>query len=569
MAGACAGRFGIQAALADGIAAGERAIAALGLAPKPLSVPAVAGEESWQGSWLGLVPGASPRRAFVDFQNDVTAKDIVAAAAEGFAAVEHLKRYTTTGMATDQGKTSNLNALGLLEEARGGSAREGVRGYTTFRPPFTPVSFGVLAGLARGPHLDPIRRTPLHDALAARGAKFEEVGQWLRPRYLPKPGEDMARAVLRECRAVRERVGLFDASTLGKIEVAGPDAALFLDRFYATPLARLAPGKARYVLLLGENGFVLDDGIAARLEAGRYHVTTSTGGAARVLALMEDYRQTEWPELEVWLASVTDEWAVLALQGPMARSVLAPLVRGIDLDRATFPHMAVREGEILGVPLRLFRASFTGELGFELNVPADQAAHLFEVLAERVEAAGGAIYGTETMHVLRAEKGYIVIGQETDGTVSPFDLGLDFAVGMKKPDFVGKRSLGLPALRRPDRPQLVGLLPNEPGFVPAPGAQLLAEPSPRPGTPALGYVTSAYWSATLGRGFALALLAGGRGRLGEEVFIQRLDGPAMRARVTAPVFYDPEGTASMSELAPAPATAPPRPRGQGGARPCP
>lgn len=542
LAGAAAGRFGLAAALADGLAAGRAAAEALGLdvgseAPPP--VRAAEGEEG--GAYLGLVPGSRKSRAFVDFQNDVTAKDIAAAAAEGFAAVEHLKRYTTTGMATDQGKTSNLNALGVLEQVRGGGEAPHPRGHTTFRPPFTPVSFGALAGLARGADFDPIRRTPLHAALAARGAVFEPVGAWLRPRFFPRPGEDMAQAVARECRAVRERVGLFDASTLGKIEVAGPDAAVFLDRFYATPLMRLAPGKARYVLALGENGFVLDDGIAARLEPGRFHVTTSTGGAGRVLALMEDYRQTEWPELAVWLTPVTDEWAVLALQGPLARRLLAPLVRGIPLEREAFPHMAVREGEILGVPLRLFRASFTGELGFELNVPADAAAQVFEVLAERVEAAGGALYGTETMHVLRAEKGYIVIGQETDGTVSPFDLGLGFAVGMKKPDFVGKRSLALPALTRPDRPQLVGLLPEDPTFVPEPGAQLLSTPSPRPGTRAAGRITSAYWSATLGRGFALGLLAGGRERIGEEIFIQRLDGPAWPARVTASVFYDPEG----------------------------
>ena len=375
--------------------------------------------------WRSL--SISNGKAFVDFQNDVTAKDLVIATQEGFRSIEHVKRYTTTGMATDQGKTSNMNALAMVAGLTNRPVPQ--VGHTTFRMPYTPVTFGALAGAARDDLFEPVRRTPIHDWAAAHGAVFENVGTWQRARWFPHSGEDMHRAVARECRAVRNAVGMFDATTLGKIEVVGPDAAEFLDRMYTGSFTRLAPGRCRYGVLLNEAGFVMDDGVVARLAPDRFHVTTTTGGAASVLHHMEDYRQTEFPELRVWLTSITEQWAVIAVQGPLARQVIAPLITDIDLAPDAMPHMSVREGRVCDIPARLFRVSFTGELGFEINVPADYGLAVWEAVHAAGEPHGITAYGTEAMHVLRAEKGYIIVGQETDGTVIPADLGLDWTIG--------------------------------------------------------------------------------------------------------------------------------------------
>jgi len=480
---------------------------------------------------LGAMAGAG-QKAFVDFQNDVTAKDIALAVREGFRSIEHIKRYTTTGMATDQGKTANVNALGIAADALA-MAPEQV-GLTTFRPPYTPVTFGTFAGASRGTLFDPVRQTPLHDRAVALGAVFEDVGQWRRALYIPRAGETMHDAVAHECRAVRDAAGLFDGSTLGKIEVVGPDAGEFLDRMYVNALRNLPMGRCRYGILLRDDGFVLDDGIIGRLAADRFHVTTTTGGAARVLGMMEDYLQTEWSDLDVWLTSVTEQWAVIAVQGPRAREVLAPLVQDIDL---ALPHMALAEGHICGVPTRLFRVSFTGELGFEANVPADAAGAVWDAIA----ASGITPYGTEAMHVLRAEKGYIIAGQEADGTATPDDLGLTWAIGKSKRDFVGKRSLTLPALAAGGRKQLVGLLTDDPHTVLEDGAQIVDNPKRPAPMRVLGHVTSSYMSATLGRSIALALLQGGRARIDQHLFAPMAD-RAIGVRVVSPVSYDPQGT---------------------------
>lgn len=478
-----------------------------------------------------IVEGADAK-AFVDFQNDVTARDVRMAVGEGFRSIEHVKRYTAGGLGTDQGKTGNMNLLLLAAAARGEAAP--AVGTTTFRPPYTPVTFGTLAGPARGALFDPVRTTPLHAHAVAESAVFEDVGQWKRARYFPRPGEDMHAAVAREVATTRASVGLFDASTLGKIEVVGPDAGAFLDRIYVNRLADLPVGRCRYAVMLSEAGFVMDDGVVARLAEDRFHVTTTTGGAARVLHHMEDYRQTEWPDLRVWLTSTTEHWAVIAVQGPRARKVLAKLAEG-DL---ALPHMAVQTLRVADVPARLMRVSFTGELGFEVNVPAGQAAQAWDAIRAGVAAAGGTVYGTEAMHVMRAEKGYLIVGQETDGTVTPGDLGLP--EGRAKADFVGKRSLSRPDMAAADRRQLVGLLTDDPLVVPEEGAQLVSVANPPPGTPALGHVTSSYRSPALGRSIALALLAGGRARIGERLFVAGPRG-GIAATVVAPVFLDPEG----------------------------
>jgi sarcosine oxidase subunit alpha len=427
---------------------------------------------------------------------------------EGFESIEHVKRYTTTGMATDQGKTSNMAALGIVARALKRPLPQ--VGTTTFRMPYTPVTFGALVGAHRGPLFDVVRETPSHAWAGARGALFEDVGQWKRALAFPQAGEDLHAAVQRECRSVRRTGGLFDASTLGKIEVVGRDARQFLNRMYVNDFSRLAPGRSRYALMLREDGYVYDDGIVACLAPERFHVTTTTGGAARVLAYMEDYLQTEWSELQVYLTSITEQYAVIAVQGPKTER-LVPEINNLR-------HMGVAVASFEGLPCRLFRASFTGEVGCEINVPWGEGAALWEKLCERGAALGFTVYGTETMHVLRAERGFIIVGQETDGTVTPHDLGLESMIGAGKRDFVGKRSLARPDLRTANRKQLVGLLTDDPRLVLDEGAQLVADPRGQIPMSALGHVTSSYDSANCGCSIAMALVAGGRARLGETVY---------------------------------------------------
>ncbi len=494
------------------------------------------------GIVVATLPSPKPvskQKAFVDFQNDVKARDIALAVQEGFRSIEHIKRYTTNGMATDQGKTSNLNGLQIASETL--SKPVTAIGLTTFRPPYTPQTFGALMGHHKDALFQPLRKTVIDDWAAANGAVFENVAQWRRARYFPQGRESMDAAVARECLATRERVGMFDASTLGKIEVVGPDAAEFLNRLYTNPWKALEPGRCRYGLLLNEQGFIIDDGVAGRMAADRFHVTTTTGGAARVLGMMEDYLQTEWPDLNVWLTSTTEQWAVIAVQGPKAREVIAPLVEGIDLSPEAFPHMAVREGAICDVPTRLFRVSFTGELGFEVNVPAEHGRMVWEAIHAAGQEHGIVAYGTETMHVLRAEKGFIIIGQDTDGTVTPDDAGMNWAIGKKKPDFVGKRSLARADLVREGRKQLVGLLTRDPAVVLEEGAQIVVDPAEPVPMTMIGHVTSSYHSAALGRSIALAVVAGGRARMGQTLHVP-MPGGAIAAEVVSTVFYDAEGS---------------------------
>ena len=546
-AGACRGVLGLGAALADGAAAGAAAAreatapGRTGVHPSGPFTPAPASPNGRARApgFVGALSrqGRGRGRAFVDWQNDVTTSDLELALREGFRSIEHVKRYTTTGMATDQGKTSNLNALGIVARTLGKPVPE--VGLTTFRMPYTPVSFGSFAGPARGELLDPVRTTPMHEWARAQGAAFEDVGLWKRARYFPRGGEDMHAAVARECRAVRGGCGIFDASTLGKIEVVGKDAVTFMERLYVNAWTSLAVGRARYGILLRDDGFIYDDGVVARVSERSFHLTTTTGGAPGVLAMMEDYLQTEWHDLELWLTSTTEQWAVIAVQGPNARAVLSGLV-DIDISASGLPHMSLAPGRICGVPMRLFRVSFTGELGFEVNVPADFGPAVWHAIWEAGQAHGITPYGTETMHVLRAEKGYVIVGQDTDGTITPDDAGLFWAVGKNKPDFVGKRSLARPALVSPDRRQLVGLLTADPRVVLEEGSQVMTEANTRPPARALGHVTSSYFSSVLGRSIALGLIAGGRARLGQRLYVPG-EGADIPVQVASPVFYDPEG----------------------------
>ncbi|WP_062231535.1 sarcosine oxidase subunit alpha family protein [Aureimonas sp. N4] len=530
-AGACRGVFDLAGALADGHAAGGGGASPYRVEEMPVGHGAFRGATFHAGD---------PRKvkAFVDFQNDVTAKDVRLATQEGFRSIEHVKRYTTTGMATDQGRLSNINALAIVSKEL--KRPETAIGLTTFRPPYSPTTFGNFAGIARGPLFDPVRTTPIHGWAVEHGAKFEDVGIWKRAHFFPRGGEDIHAAVARECRAVRTSVGMFDASTLGKIEVVGPDAAEFVDRLYTNPFKKLAVGSLRYGVMLREDGFVMDDGVIARIAEDRFHITTTTGGAPRVLNHMEDYLQTEWPHLDVWLTSTTEEWAVIAVQGPDARRVIEPLVDGVDLSKEAMPHMTWREGRIAGVPMRLWRVSFTGELGFEINVPASEGRKVWEAVHQAGQSFAITPYGTETMHVLRAEKGYIIVGQETDGTAVPDDVGLTWAVAKKKHDFVGMRSLARPALSASGRKQMVGLLTLEPQTVLEEGAQVvdhMNDPAAPASIPALGHVTSSYRSETLGRSIALALVRNGRARIGETVDIP-MPGGRIAATIVDPVFHD-------------------------------
>jgi sarcosine oxidase subunit alpha len=544
--GACAGTFDLAACLAQGYAAGEA------LRPTPSLRRFVVGGTDTCGPAGPPLQSPPHGKAFVDLQNDVTTADLAIATQEGFRAIEHVKRYTTAGMATDQGKTSNVNTLAIVA----GMLDQPVQavGHTTYRPPYTPVTFGTLAGAARGALLDPLRQTPLHEWAVQYGATFEDAGTWRRVRCFPRQGETVPQAVARECRAVRNAVGMLDASTLGKIEVVGPDAGLFLDRLYTGNFSRLSPGRCRYGVLLGEDGFVRDDGVIARIGHGRYHVTTTTGGAAFVMHHMEDYLQTEFPELRVWLTSTTEHWAVIAVQGPRAADVLGPITQGIAL--ATMPAMAVREGKVAGIPARVFSVSFTGERGFEVNVPAAHAHSVWDALL----AAGVTPYGTEAMHVLRAEQGFILVGQETDGTVTPDDLGLGWTIARDRSDFVGKRSLAREDPQRADRKQLVGLLTTDPSVVLEEGAQIVAATDT---TVSLGHVTSSYRSETLGRSIALALVAAGRTRIGSRLSVAMPHRP-VAVEVTEPRFLRGSASATAGadqairpDVSPAPAAAAP------------
>ena len=543
VAGALNGRFLLASAMADAKAAAAKTLAALGRPATMQSAPAI-DSMNIQPLWSvqGLLGQELPGKHFVDYQNDVTEPDILLASREGFRSVEHTKRYTTTGMATDQGKTSNVIGLAILAGSLGKTIPE--VGTTTFRPPFTPVTFGAIAGRDRGTLSEPVRATPMHSWHVENGAVFEDVGQWKRPWYFPQAGEDLHAAVAREAKALRTTAGVMDATTLGKIDIQGADAAEFLNRIYTNAWTKLPVGSCRYGVMCRPDGMVMDDGVTARLAVDRFLMTTTTGNAARVLDWLEEWLQTEWPELKVHCTTVTEQWATTAVVGPNARNILTALAPDLDFSNAAFPFMTFREGVVGGLPARVFRISFSGELAYEINVPSWHGLALWKAVIEAGKPHGLTPYGTETMHVARAEKGYIIIGQETDGTVTPHDVGLEWAVSKQK-DFIGKRSFSRSDTNRAGRKQLVGLLPQDKGFVAAEGSHLVASPErstfdPKLGSPSIGHITSSYYSPNLESGFALALIANGRAMHGQTV--QCVQGSTLKAmRVTDPVFIDKEG----------------------------
>ena len=542
-AGAGNGTFGFADCLREGMEVGRRTAKDAGLTGEGIvDIPKV--ETTLEGSlnpiWVvpnGLGEGRGGKK-FVDFQNDTTVADIRLAAREGYRSVEHVKRYTALGFGTDQGKLGNINGLAILAGVLG--KKPGEIGTTTFRPNYTPVTFGAIAGREIGPaFFDPVRKTAVHEWHVARGAEFEDVGQWKRPWYYPLPGESINDAVQRECLATRESLGILDASTLGKIEIRGTDAAEFLNRIYTNSWLKLEIGRCRYGLMLGEDGMVMDDGVTSRIGKDHYLMTTTTGGAAHVLAWMERWLQTEWPHLKVYLTSVTDHWSVTSIAGPNSREVISRLCSDIDFSPDAFPFMSFHEGTVAGIPARVYRISFSGELAYEINVSANFGRSLWEAAMEAGQSFNITPYGTEAMHVLRAEKGYIIVGQDTDGSVTPGDLGMDWIVSTTK-DFIGKRSLSRQDTRRENRKQLVGLTTIDPALVLPEGAQLLNEAATEFPAAMVGHVTSSYFSPALQHSIALALVKGGRSREGSVVYAQLMDGRVIAAKIGQARFYDVE-----------------------------
>ena len=505
-----------------------------------VSAATVVVEGQMEPVWI--MPQGAPvtlkSKMWLDYQNDVKVSDVQLAAREGYESVEHTKRYTTLGMATDQGKLSNINGLAVLAHA----LNEDIPavGTTTFRPPYTPVTLGTLAGEARGDIFQPLRRTPIQGWHEANGAYFEPVGLWRRPYCFPRSGETHHQAVEREVLNTREHLGLLDASTLGKIIVKGPDAGRFLDMLYTGVMSTLPVGKCRYGLMCNEQGFLSDDGVVARIDDDTFLCHTTSGGADRIHAWMEDWLQCEWWDWHVYTANVTEQYAQIAVVGPNARNLLQAL-GGMDVSKDVLPFMQWADGTLAGFSVRVYRISFSGELSYEIAVPASQGAAFWEACINAGANLGAMPYGTEALHVMRAEKGFIMIGDETDGTVIPQDLGLTWAISKKKADYLGKRGQERTYLASADRWKLVGFETLDGSVIPD-GAYIVA-----PGTNANGQrnvqgrVTSTYHSPTLKRGIAMGLIHKGPDRMGEVVEFNTVAGGTVQARVCDAVFYDKEG----------------------------
>ena len=478
-------------------------------------------------------------KVFLDLQNDVTTLDVALSIREGYRSIEHIKRYTAMGFGTDQGKTGNINGIAVAAAILGKTMSE--VGTTTFRPAYTGVDFGALAGRENGGLFDPQRYTTIHDSHVAKGAEFELVGQWYRPWYYPKAGEDMHQAVHRECLATRTSLGMMDASTLGKIDVQGPDAREFLSRVYTNAWMKLAPGSCRYGLMCNEKGMVIDDGVSTCISDTHFIMTTTTGGAASVYSTLEMWLQTEWSHLDVHLNSVTDHYSTIAVVGPNARNLMKLLCKDVDFDRENFKFMQWREGTVCGVSARIMRISFSGELAYEINVEANYGRYIWDQVAAAGEKYNITPYGTETMHVLRAEKGYIIVGQDTDGSMTPADVNMSWIVANNKPfSFIGQRSFSIAALSADNRFQLVGLLTKDASVVLPEGSHIINNKGK-----SIGYVTSSYFSPILGRSIAMAQMQGGLSKIGETTIVkivQEKQGlKEILCEVSSSVFYDING----------------------------
>lgn len=493
-----------------------------------------AGETTATPAGIRMSPIGRRHRQWVDLRHDVTVADLELAVRENYVSIEHVKRYTTVGMSVDQGKTSNVAAIEIVANLRGVSPA--ALGHTTMRPPFTPVTLGAIAGRDIGQRFAPCRLLPTHDWHVANGALLEDFGEWKRPAVYPRAGESRTQTVLREARAVRESAGVMDGSSLGKIEIQGPDALEFLDRFYINNLTTLKPGRARYGFMLRESGVIFDDGTVVMLDRDRFVITTTSANSGRVGAWLEEWRQCEWPRSRVVITNVTEQWATISLAGPRAREILSRLPSDIDLSGTAFPHLAVREGRLLGCPSRIYRVSFTGELTYEINIPAYSSRLVWDALLEAGQPFGLRPFGLDALTLMRLEKGFILIGTDTDGTTVPDDIGWGKPAAAKQRDFIGKRSLLLPEHVRPNRPQLVGLIGFDGHDLHA-GAHVRLTDSSQTSD---GWVTSAGRAVSTGEPIALAMVQGGRGRVGTTLAVHDL-GRVTQARIVNPPFLDPNG----------------------------
>ncbi|MEN8656411.1 sarcosine oxidase subunit alpha family protein [Marivita sp.] len=540
--GAADGAFHLNEVMQNAATAGQTAATRVGAKAGDAAAPAATAPDEVPLVPVWMMPQGAQKKlrmkAWLDYQNDVKVSDVQLAAQEGFESVEHTKRYTTLGMATDQGKLSNINGLATLAHALDAEIPQ--VGTTTFRPPYTPISMGAIAGEARGEIFQPIRKTPMHAWHEANGAHWEPVGHWRRPYAFPRKGESVHDAVSREVLATRKSLGLLDASTLGKIIVKGPDAGKFLDMLYTNMMSTLKPGKCRYGLMCSENGFLSDDGVVARIDEDTFLCHTTTGGADRIHAHMEEWLQTEWWDWNVWTVNATEQFAQVAVVGPNARKLLEKL-GGMDVSKEALGFMEWKDGTLGGFPVRAYRISFSGELSYEIAVPANLGRAFWDKLLEAGKEWDITPYGTEALHIMRAEKGFIMIGDETDGTVIPQDLGLDWAISKKKEDYIGKRAQARAHMTDPKRWKLVGLETLD-GSVLQDGAYAIAEGTNENGqTNTQGRVTSTYHSPTLNKGIAMGLMLNGPDRMGEVISFTNGDNPATKARIVNPVFFDPEG----------------------------
>ena len=528
-AGSAAGRMLLSECLADGARAGTLK----GRAP---AVPKCR-DENYSISPLWWVK-ESHGKAFVDYQNDSTAKDLPLAAREGYNDIELAKRYTTTGMATDQGKLGNINAIAILAEATGKSIAE--VGTTTFRPYYTPVSFGAFAGAFTGHHFQPVRKTPLHDWADELGAVFVETGLWMRSSWFPREGEDWLAAASREVLATRSGVGLCDVSTLGKIDVQGKDAGALLDKLYCNTFSTLAVGKARYGLMLREDGIVMDDGTTSRLADDHYIMTTTTANAAKIMSHMEFCHQALWPDLDVQYVSITEQWAQMAVAGPRSRATLQKIIDGLTLSDETVPYMAALPITVLGgIPARLFRISFSGEHAYELAVPADFGNMVARSLMQAGEEFGITPYGVEALSIMRVEKGHVA-GGELNGTTTAGDLGLGKMMSSKK-DYIGRMMAAREGLVAKERQCVVGIRPVDKSKQIRSGSHLLKQGDKPSMANDQGYITSVAWSPMLNMWIGLALLSNGRARIGEVVQVfDGLRGIHMLGEICEPMHFDKE-----------------------------
>ena len=505
-----------------------------------VSVPTVVEKKSTDHDkfWCVPLPKGKSYKRFLDFQNDVAVSDIELALREGFRSIEHVKRYTTLGMATDQGKTSNLNGLQLVSDIENKVVPQ--VGHTTFRPPYTPVSIGAIVGREVGKHSKPTRKSPMHSWHEKNNAVFVDAGVWLRPRYYKQGNEGLFEASKREAKNVRQNVGVCDVTTLGKIDVKGPDAAEFLNRVYTNAWLKLPVGKARYGVMLREDGIVMDDGTTTRISENHYHMTTTTAQAANVLSHLEYYLQLVWPELNVNVVSTTEQWAGAAIAGPNSRKLLMKLFPNLDVSNEGLPFMGYKEADLFGVPAKIYRISFSGELAYEINVESDNGYFMWEKIMEVGQEFQIQPYGTEALSTLRIEMGHVA-GSELDGRTIPYDASLEGLVSKKK-DFIGKRSLNRSAFTSTDREKLVGVVPIDKTTSIPEGSYIVKDPKAKLPNPKLGHVSASCWSVEYDNPFSLAIIKDGKNMIGQKLFaMSPLKNKTIPVEIVSSHYVDPEG----------------------------